>query len=107
MLKGFEEVTHNPLGTAYGSFGKYKYPINVAGKTGSAQVVFKIPHNSPKYKDLTSVFTSFAPANHPKYVVDCFIAQAGYGAGASAPVTRQIYDVLFHQPILKTPVSGY
>lgn len=107
MIAGFVGVTTNPLGTAYGSFGKYNYPIQVAGKTGTAQVVSGISHTSPLYKQTTSVFTSFAPANSPQYVVDCFIPQGGYGADAAAPVVRQIYDVLFHQPILPTPVSGY
>ncbi|MDA8044584.1 MAG: penicillin-binding protein 2 [Actinomycetota bacterium] len=107
MIAGFVGVTANPQGTAYGSFGKTAYPISVAGKTGTAQVVFGIPHNSPAYKQTTSVFTSFAPATAPQYVVDCFMSQAGYGADAAAPVARQVYDVLFHQPVLATPLSGY
>ncbi|HET9733348.1 MAG TPA: penicillin-binding protein 2 [Acidimicrobiales bacterium] len=107
MIAGFVGVTSNPLGTAYGSFGKTNYPIAVAGKTGTAQVVSGIPHTSPAYKQTTSVFTSFAPAYSPQYVVDCFMPQAGYGAAAAAPVVRQVYDVLFHQPILPTPLSGY
>lgn len=107
MTAGFVGVTSNPSGTAFGSFGKTGYPIAVAGKTGTAQVVFGIPHNSPAYKQTTSVFTSFAPANAPAYVVDCFMSQAGYGADAAAPVARQIYDVLFHQPVLPVPLSGY
>ncbi len=107
MTQGFVGVTANPQGTAYGSFGKTNYPIQVAGKTGTAQVVFGIPHTSPAYKQTTSVFTSFAPASAPQYVVDCFMSQAGYGADAAAPVVRQVYDVLFHQPILPAPLSGY
>ena len=107
MIQGFVGVTSNPLGTAYGSFGKTNYPIPVAGKTGTAQVVFGIPHTSPAYKQTTSVFASFAPANAPQYAVDAFIAQAGYGADAAAPVVRQIYDVLFHQPTPRQPLSGY
>jgi penicillin-binding protein 2 len=107
MISGFLGVTDNPIGTAYGSFGKTNYPIPVAGKTGTAQVVFGIPHTSPAYKQTTSVFTSFAPANAPRYVVDCIMSQAGYGADAAAPVVRQVYDVLFHQPVLPGPLSGY
>lgn len=107
MIAGFVGVTSNPLGTAYGSFGKTNFPIQVAGKTGTAQVVSGISHTSPLYKQTTSVFTSFAPASAPQYVVDCFMPQAGYGADAAAPVVRQVYDVLFHQPILATPLSGY
>ncbi len=107
MLAGFVGVTTNPLGTAYGSFGKTGFPVQVAGKTGTAQVVSGIPHTSPAYKQPTSVFTSFAPASSPQYVVDCFIPQGGYGAAAAAPVVRQMYDVLFHQPVPPVPISGY
>lgn len=107
MLSGFVGVTTNPLGTAFGSFGKTGFPVQVAGKTGTAQVVSGIPHSSPAYRQPTSVFTSFAPAASPRYVVDCFIPQGGYGAAAAAPVVRQIYDVLFHQPVPPTPISGY
>ncbi len=107
MIAGFVGVTSNPQGTAYGSFGKTNYPIQVAGKTGTAQVVSGIAHTSPAYKQPTSVFASFAPAAAPQYVVDCFIPQGGYGAAAAAPVVRQMYDVLFHQPVLATPLSGY
>ena len=64
--------------------------IPIAGKTGTAQV---------QGKQATSVFTSFAPANNPQYVVDAFIEQAGYGADAAAPVVRRIYDGLSGQPV--------
>lgn len=107
MLAGFVGVTTNPLGTAYGSFGKTGFPIQVAGKTGTAQVVSGIPHTSPAYRQPTSVFSSFAPAAAPRYVVDCFLPQGGYGAAAAAPVVRQMYDVLFNQPVPPAPISGY
>ena len=106
MVQGYTGVTANPLGTAYYSFGATNYPIQVGAKTGTAQPVSGIPHTSPLYKQYTSVFTSFAPASSPQYVADCFISQAGYGASAAAPVVRQVYDVLFHQPVLATPLSG-
>ncbi len=106
MVQGYVGVTSSHLGTAYYSFGATNYPIQVGGKTGTAQPVSGIPHTSPLYKQYTSVFTSFAPASSPQYVVDCFISQAGFGASAAAPVVRQVYDVLFNQPILATPLSG-
>lgn len=107
MIAGYLGVTTNPNGTAYYSFGATNYPIPTGGKTGTAQPVSGIPHTSPAYKQYTSVFTSFAPAGDPQYVVDSFMSQAGYGADAAAPVVRQVYDVLFHQPILPTLLSGY
>jgi penicillin-binding protein 2 len=74
-------------GTAKGTFGGF--PLNkvcVAGKTGTAQVFGK---NS------TSVFASFAPCNHPKYVVVMMIPDSGYGADVSGPGVRQIWDAIY------------
>ena len=60
-------------GTAAGAFGGFPLDkVCVAGKTGTAQLFGK---------NATSVFASFAPCDHPKYVV------AGHGPGlrATAP----------------------
>jgi penicillin-binding protein 2 len=43
----------------------------------------------------TSVFASFAPCGHPKYVVVMMIPDSGYGADVSAPAIRQIYDDIY------------
>ncbi len=74
-------------GTAAGTFAGF--PLNkvcVAGKTGTAQVFGR---NS------TSNFASFAPCNDPKYVIVMMIPDAGYGADASGPAVRQIWDALY------------
>jgi penicillin-binding protein 2 len=92
MLAGFQGVTGQPDGTAYGDFANTPLQaIGIAGKTGTAQV------NAPRQN--TSVFTSFAPAASPQYVVDAFVEDAGYGASVAAPVVREIYDQLFHLPL--------
>ncbi|HVA74667.1 MAG TPA: penicillin-binding protein 2 [Acidimicrobiales bacterium] len=96
LLAGFEGVVNNPKGTAYGVFaGTPLVAHDIAGKTGTATQV------APKQD--TSVFTSFAPASNPQYVVDSFVEDAGYGASVAAPVVREIYDALFAQPL--QPVS--
>ena len=97
MISGFEGVTSNPAGTAYGAFTRFPLSkIPVAGKTGTAQVG---PNYSqvgwPKYVQNTSVFSSFAPANAPRFVVDAFFEQSGYGACAAAPAVVQEYYTLF------------
>ncbi|HEY3734362.1 MAG TPA: penicillin-binding protein 2 [Streptosporangiaceae bacterium] len=74
-------------GTAAGAFGGF--PLNkvcVAGKTGTADVTGT---------QANSVFASFAPCGHPKYVVVVMIPHAGYGAQASAPAVRQIWDDIY------------
>jgi penicillin-binding protein 2 len=92
MLTGFRGAVNNPKGTAYGDFaGTPLAKMDIAGKTGTAQV------NAPRQN--TSVFTSFAPAANPQYVVDAFVEEAGYGASVAAPVVREIYDQLFNVPL--------
>jgi penicillin-binding protein 2 len=74
-------------GTAAGAFGGF--PLNqvcVAGKTGTAQLFGK---------NATSVFASFAPCNHPKYVVLVMVPNSGYGADVAAPAVRQIWDGIY------------
>jgi penicillin-binding protein 2 len=92
MLQGFTGVVNNPNGTAYGVFAHTPLAnADIAGKTGTAQV------NAPRQD--TSVFTSFAPAAAPRYVVDAFMEDSGYGASVAAPVVREIYDGLFGLPL--------
>ncbi|MGH9114299.1 MAG: penicillin-binding protein 2 [Acidimicrobiales bacterium] len=102
MLQGFEGVVNNPSGTAYGVFaGTPLATKDLAGKTGTAQV-------NPPRQD-TSVFTSFGPASNPRYVVDAFIEEAGYGSEEAAPVVREIWDSVLNlplQPVTYTPPSS-
>ena len=65
------------------------FPLNklqIAGKTGTAQVEGKVA---------TSVFASFAPLHHPKYVVVMMIPDSGFGADVSAPAVRKIWDGIY------------
>ena len=99
MLQGFTGVVNSPSGTAYGVFAHTPLAdMDIAGKTGTAQV------NAPRQD--TSVFTSFAPATNPRFVVDAFVEDAGYGASVAAPVVREIYDGLFNLPLQPVTYSG-
>jgi penicillin-binding protein 2 len=105
MLQGFEGVTAASDGTAYADFVGFplnKYPV--AGKTGTAQVdSYCAPPGPctanqvswPAYKQDTSVFSSFAPATDPRFVVDAVFEQSGYGADVAAPAVEQEYTTLF------------
>ncbi len=99
LLQGFTGVVNNPAGTAYGVFAHTPLAnMDVAGKTGTAQV------NAPRQD--TSVFTSFEPATNPRFVVDAFVEDAGYGASVAAPVVREIYDGLFGLPLQPVTYSS-
>lgn len=74
---------------AYRGWPHSKIPM--AAKTGSAEIAGKQPF---------SWFTSFAPANDPKYVVVSVVEQAGSGGQVSGPIVRRIMDELFDQPPL-------
>ena len=63
------------------------YPIDVAGKTGTAEVFGKGDY---------AWYASYAPADDPRYVVVVLVEQGGHGGTAAAPAARMIYDALFH-----------
>jgi penicillin-binding protein 2 len=77
-------ITQGTGAPAFGGFPLSK--LQIAGKTGTAQVEGKVA---------TSVFASFAPLHHPKYVVVMMIPDAGFGADVSAPAVRQIWDDIY------------
>jgi penicillin-binding protein 2 len=74
-------------GTAAGTFGGFPLgKVCVAGKTGTAQV---------RGTQATSVFASFAPCDHPKFVVVVMIPNSGFGAQVAGPAVRQIWDGIY------------
>lgn len=94
MLQGFEDATQMPKGTAYGVFAGFNFRSwNVAGKTGTATSAAGIQP--------VSWFVAFGGPRGaaPKYAVAVEIDQGGYGAAASAPVVRQIFDYLYRNGV--------
>ena len=82
MLEGFKGVVSDPDGTAFGAFAGFpldRFPV--AGKTGTAEVFGK--------QD-SALFSAFAPADAPRYVVSVVMEESGFGAAAAAPVARRI-----------------
>lgn len=77
----------NTVGTAAYRFTTY--PMNkmpIAAKTGTGEVVGK---------DFTSWFSTFAPAQKPKYAIVMVVSQGGTGSGTCGPSVRRIYEALF------------
>jgi penicillin-binding protein 2 len=97
MLEGFEGVTHDLLGTAYGVFEGFPFDkFDVYGKTGTATVSAGDVSTAT-----TAWFVGFGgPAGEePKYVVVIEVDQGGYGAEAAAPVAEQVFSYLMAHPI--------
>ncbi len=78
-------------GTAAGSFSGF--PIEVSGKTGTAEVFGRNLNGSKK--DDTSWFASFAPTAKPRYAVVMMVSQGGFGSSTSGVGVRRIYETLF------------
>ncbi|SFN31799.1 penicillin-binding protein 2 [Variovorax sp. OV329] len=83
-------------GTARGVFAGAGYAA--AGKTGTAQAVGMAQNAKYNAKALEehqrdhALFTAFAPVNDPKIAVAVIVENAGWGAGAAAPIARRIFD---------------
>ncbi len=72
-------------GTAVSAFRGQPADWPVAGKTGTAEAVGK--------RD-TSWFVSYAPADHPRWVVAVVVSQGGSGGTSAAPAARQVLRTL-------------
>jgi penicillin-binding protein 2 len=97
MLAGFQGVTQNSLGTAYGVFAGFPFnKFDVYGKTGTATVSAGDVSTAS-----TAWFVGFGgPAGQqPKYVVVIEVDQGGYGAEAAAPVAKEVFQYLLSHPI--------
>ena len=77
---------------------------DVAGKTGTAQVV-GLPQNAKErsMKVMTAetndhaLFVCFAPSENPEIVIAVILENAGHGGSTAAPVARKLVDVYFSQ----------
>ncbi len=82
-------------GTGRGAFAGAGY--QAAGKTGTAQAVTMAPgkYNArllEEHRRDHALFVAFAPANDPKIAIAVIVENAGWGAGAAAPIARRVFD---------------
>ena len=82
----------NEAGTASGI---RKAGYDIAGKTGTAQVV-GLGKDVGRNKD-HSWFVSYAPAFKPELAVLALIENSGFGSRHAAPAARAIYDAYFEK----------
>jgi penicillin-binding protein 2 len=85
--------------------------FDIAGKTGTAQVV-ALGKDTGKNKD-HSWFVSYAPAYKPEISMIALIENSGFGGHHAAPAVRKVYDVYYRKtrnaeppgavPIAKSP----
>jgi len=92
---GLEMATHATFGTGYGVFGSF--PVNIAGKTGSAEKVVPVP-GYPAGLNLTqSWWCGYGPFDAPQVVVCAMVENGGEGAVAAAPAALKFFQAYFHK----------
>jgi len=97
IWSGMHRVTHGP-GVTYNGFyhdttGRslfQGFPVDLAGKTGTAQGAASLPWND------SSVFGAFSEQDDLPYTVVSYLEKSGYGAKAAAPVTKCVFLALDH-----------
>ena len=97
-------VIHNALygvtqeGTSARSF--VNAPYKSGGKTGTAQVIeikanekYNASKLDERHRD-HALYAAFAPLQSPRIALAIVVENAGFGAGAAAPIARRVFDYL-------------
>ena len=101
VQQGLEQATHDVNGTGYGVFGHF--PIDIAGKTGSAEKSVTIP-GYPHPLNLTqSWWCGYGPYGQPSIVVCAVIENGGHGGDAAAPAALQVFEQWFKKTATVIP----
>jgi len=75
-------------------------PYKAGGKTGTAQVIgikqgekYNAHLLDERHRD-NALFTAFAPVDSPQIAIALVVENAGFGAGAAAPIARRAIDYM-------------
>ena len=94
VRKAMRDVVASPRGTAHLALANL--PMQVAGKTGTAQVVSEVDDGSParrRHRD-HAWFMGFAPFDDPRIAFAVLVEHGGHGGSAAAPVAAAIVRAL-------------
>jgi penicillin-binding protein 2 len=94
VQQGLYEATHATIGTSSGVFGSF--PVAIAGKTGSAEKLTRLP-GYPSPVNLTqSWWCGYGPTDSPSIVVCTVIENGGHGGTSAAPAALKVFEQYFH-----------
>lgn len=75
-------------------------PYKSGGKTGTAQVIaikanekYDASKIDERHRD-HALYTAFAPLDNPQIALALVVENAGFGAGAAAPIARRVFDYM-------------
>ena len=87
-------------GTSRGVFLNATY--HSGGKTGTAQVIgikagekYNARQLDERHRD-NALYTAFAPVEQPRIALALVVENAGWGAGAAAPIARRVFDYVIN-----------
>ena len=87
-------------GTSRTSFVGASY--QTGGKTGTAQVIaigknekYNASQIDERHRD-HALYTAFAPLDAPRIALALVVENAGFGAGAAAPIARRVFDLVLN-----------
>ena len=89
LRNSMSKVVNEKGGTAYYRRIKEK-GFQMAGKTGTSQVISGIKSDDKDGKKDHAIFTAFAPIDKPKFAISVVIENIGFGSTYAAPVARDI-----------------
>ncbi|MCA1668990.1 MAG: hypothetical protein LC793_16675 [Thermomicrobia bacterium] len=94
VRQGMRLVIADKRGTA---FGKINVPVEVAGKTGTAEygAAIAVKGKPLTYQRQHAWFTAFAPYQNPEVVVAVLIVGGGEGTTFAAPAANDILNAYF------------
>ncbi|MGC1166766.1 MAG: penicillin-binding protein 2 [Solirubrobacterales bacterium] len=95
IMEGLHQAAQGPDGTSTGIFGGF--PIEVAGKTGTAQ---RPPHIDQSW------YAILAPYPDPRIVTIVTIEEGGFGAESAAPAALQILEAYFGKHASSVAATG-
>ena len=97
---GYGEATHSVNGTSSAVFGSF--PVNIAGKTGTAEKVLDPGDGVPRLFS-QAWWCGYGPYDNPQLVVCAVIENGGHGGTAAAPAALKVFEEFFHK---KAPALG-
>jgi penicillin-binding protein 2 len=80
--------------------------FDVAGKTGTAQVVGSASYGLRDEFEDHAWFVGFAPYDAPEIAVGVFVENGGHGGSAAGPVAQAIFQAYFDKQLSRSTQNG-
>jgi penicillin-binding protein 2 len=100
VQSGLEEATHASFGTGLGVFGNF--PVDIAGKTGSAEKNVTLPGDKYPQNLTQSWWCGYGPYGDPSIAICAVIENGGHGGTAAAPAALRVLEQYFKKTATTT-----